>query len=118
MFPLQLFDSPLFAAVNCKAFSLELLTASNPQSYPQPAATACRILLDHSFLFCTYSGMERINALTITNTLLSAPAWALIGLTVRDDQMRESAAAELADLIVRDIQPMASEDRDQLPLPL
>lgn len=62
--------------------------------------------------------MERIDALTITNTLLSAPAWALIGLTVRDDQMRESAAAELADLIVQSVQPVAVQDRDQLPLPL
>ncbi len=62
--------------------------------------------------------MERIDAALITDTLLKAPAWALIGLTMRDDQMREAAAAELAGLIVREIAPAAVENRDQLILPM
>lgn len=62
--------------------------------------------------------MERIDPAQITDTLLKAPAWALIGLTVRDDQMREAAAAELAGLIVREIEPSVVVDRDQLILPM
>ncbi|WP_051156880.1 DUF6771 family protein [Sphingobium yanoikuyae] len=62
--------------------------------------------------------MERINAAQITDTLLRAPAWALIGLTMRDDQMREAAAAELAGLIVREIEPAVVVDRNQLILPM
>lgn len=62
--------------------------------------------------------MERIDAALITDTLLKAPAWALIGLTMRDDQMREAAAAELAGFIVREIESTSVEDRNQLILPM
>ena len=46
------------------------------------------------FLFCSNDRMERDS---ITQIILNAPAWALIGLTMRDERMRERAADTLAD---------------------
>lgn len=57
---------------------------------------------------------ERLSAI-----LLNAPAWARLGLTVRDPRLRERAADALAATIVRKLdeaEPVA--DRDQLALPL
>jgi hypothetical protein len=63
--------------------------------------------------------MERIELATIASILLSAPAWARIGLTVRDEQMRERAADTLAAKIVERLErPEPHDDSNQLVFPL
>lgn len=55
----------------------------------------------------------------IANALLSAPGWARVGLTVRDDRTRNSAAQELAACIADELaNPTPVIDRDQIALPL
>ena len=55
----------------------------------------------------------------LATILLNAPAWARLGLTVRDPRLRERAADALAATIVARLdQPANEPDRNQLPLPL
>jgi hypothetical protein len=44
--------------------------------------------------------MERLDPQQLQQAILTAPAWARIGITMRDLRMREKAAAELANTIV------------------
>jgi hypothetical protein len=60
--------------------------------------------------------MDRIDPSRIATILLAAPAWARVGLTVRDTQMRERAADALAATIVERIRDPIEEDLDQLRL--
>lgn len=53
---------------------------------------------------------------TIAHALLAAPAWALVGLTMQDDQMREAAAETLAMKIVETIEAPVVNDPNQLSL--
>jgi hypothetical protein len=51
--------------------------------------------------------------------LQTAPAWARLGLTVRDPALRERAADALAATIINRLdEPLQVQDRNQLPLPL
>jgi hypothetical protein len=51
----------------------------------------------------------------ISTVLLSAPAWARLGLTVRDERMRERAADVLAATILERLQhPISRPDPDQM----
>ena len=54
----------------------------------------------------------------IAAAIADAPAWALIGLTMPDAQMRERGAEELARWIAERIDPTPTPDRRQLGLPL
>lgn len=56
---------------------------------------------------------------SLTAIILDAPAWCRIGLTVRDERMRQIAAKELAELIVERMdRPPSPYDENQLPLPM
>jgi hypothetical protein len=44
--------------------------------------------------------MQRIDPQQLSDAILSAPAWARVGITMRDERMRVKAAAELAQSIV------------------
>ena len=44
--------------------------------------------------------MERLDPQQLSETILTAPAWARVGITMRDERMRLKAAAELAQSIV------------------
>ena len=61
--------------------------------------------------------MERIERKTLTALLLNSPAWARVGLTVRDERLRERAAEALAETIMEHIDP-SPDLRDQLCLPI
>lgn len=52
------------------------------------------------FTLCSYLSMDRIDRTRIADILLAAPAWARVGLTVRDARMRERAADTLAATIL------------------
>ncbi len=55
----------------------------------------------------------------ISVILQTAPAWARVGLTVRDAALRERAADTLAAAILKRLdEPAPCVDRDQLALPL
>lgn len=43
--------------------------------------------------------MEQIDSQQLQEAILTAPAWARIGITMPDKKMREKAAAELANTI-------------------
>lgn len=45
-------------------------------------------------------GMERLDPQQLSEAILNAPAWARVGITMRDGRMREKAANELAQAIV------------------
>lgn len=63
--------------------------------------------------------MERIDQRELSAIILTAPAWARVGITMPDEEMREKAAAELALTIVERLSDFpAIPDRDQLMLPL
>jgi hypothetical protein len=58
---------------------------------------------------------------SISAILLSTPAWARVGLTMRDERMRERAADTIAAAIIRRMEDPgldAMANRDQLALPL
>ena len=54
----------------------------------------------------------------IAAAIVDAPAWALVGLTMPDADMRERGAEELARWIVERIDPRPAADQRQLGLPL
>ncbi len=61
--------------------------------------------------------MDRISAQQLSDAILSAPAWARVGITMRDERMREKAAAELAQSIMERLADYpAIADSDQLKL--
>ncbi|WP_093454676.1 DUF6771 family protein [Sphingomonas sp. YR710] len=62
--------------------------------------------------------MERISRTHLADILLNAPAWARVGLTVRDDRMRERAADILAATILERLEEPPVPDANQLPLPI
>ncbi|WP_449471618.1 DUF6771 family protein [Sphingobium chungangianum] len=67
------------------------------------------------FLICSHASMERES---LTDIILNAPAWARVGLTMRDERMRERAADTLAATIIERLSPKPEADPNQLPLPL
>ena len=61
--------------------------------------------------------MERIDPQQLSDAILSAPAWARVGITMRDERMRLKAAAELAQSIVERLADYPDiPDPDQLQL--
>lgn len=61
-----------------------------------------------------------MNAMTaqIAQSIETAPAWALISLTMPDEVLRHDGAAELARWIARHLDPQPTPDARQLGLPL
>jgi hypothetical protein len=56
---------------------------------------------------------------SISATILAAPAWARVGLSMQDIRMRERAADMIAAAIIDRLEkPVIKEDRDQFGLPL
>jgi hypothetical protein len=53
---------------------------------------------------------------SLAHTLLTAPAWARVGLTAPNERLREEAAAELAETIIDALE--GSHDVRQMALPL
>jgi len=74
--------------------------------------------LANLFAICSQRGMDRITAPAIASMILTAPAWARVGLTVRDERLRERAADCLAAVIVSQLEEEPEPNRDQLALPL
>jgi len=62
--------------------------------------------------------MDRADRHSLATILLDAPAWARIGLTVRDHHLRERAADALAAVIIERLDPVPSPDPRQILLPL
>ncbi len=63
--------------------------------------------------------MTTPNPSYIAHSILTAPAWARLGITMPDERMRERAAEELALAIVARLeQPPTVYDASQIPLPL
>jgi hypothetical protein len=61
--------------------------------------------------------MERIDTQQLQEAILTAPAWARVGITMPDERMRERAAAELAITIAERLtEPPALVDPNQLNL--
>lgn len=62
--------------------------------------------------------MQRIDQQELSAIILTAPAWARVGITMPDEEMREKAAAELALTIVERLsaQPFLSEGRELINL--
>lgn len=69
-------------------------------------------------LYVLMAAMERIDRDRLADILLNAPAWARVGLTVRDARMRERAADALAATIVERLTKPIAVDHDPLPPPL
>lgn len=66
-------------------------------------------------MLCSHREME---AEALSNIILNAPAWARVGLTVRNERLREKAAIAMAETILVSLHPPLEPDRDQLALPL
>jgi hypothetical protein len=63
--------------------------------------------------------MERIDTQHLSTIILTAPAWARLGITMPDEALRVRAARELALTISERLQGSVTvSDGDQLPLPL
>lgn len=63
--------------------------------------------------------MEQVDSLWVAQSLLNAPAWARVALTGPTERLREQAAVELAQTIVRAIEhPPVIVDQRQMTLPL
>jgi len=61
--------------------------------------------------------MERIDTQQLSEAILNAPAWARVGITMPDEEMREKAAAELANSILERLSDYpAISDPNQLAL--
>lgn len=63
--------------------------------------------------------MDQLSPATVSAAIRSAPAFARLGLSMRDANMRERAADALAVAIVERLeQPRPEHDGNQIPLPL
>ena len=71
--------------------------------------------LAEPFPFCSCWAMERA---ILANIILASPAWARVGLTMRDLNMRERAADTLAATIIERLEPGEQPDHRQMALPL
>ncbi|EQB12334.1 hypothetical protein RLDS_19500 [Sphingobium lactosutens DS20] len=61
--------------------------------------------------------MERIDTHQLSEAILHAPAWARVGITMPDEEMREKAATELANSILERLSDYpAIPDPNQLSL--
>ncbi|QJR03499.1 hypothetical protein HH800_15725 [Sphingobium yanoikuyae] len=63
--------------------------------------------------------MEQVDSLWVAQSILLAPGWARVALTAPNERLREQAAVELAQTIVRAIEhPPMVVDHRQMILPL
>jgi hypothetical protein len=77
-----------------------------------------RGILDNPFMICSFVHMAHLDRTQLCEILMNAPAWARVGLTMRDPRMRERAADALAATIEDRMQPRHHPDPGQLVLPL
>jgi len=77
-----------------------------------------RGILDNPFMICSVVHMAHLNRTQLCEIRMNAPAWARVGLTMRDPRMRERAANALAATIEDRMQPRHLPDPGQLVLPL
>jgi 2C-methyl-D-erythritol 2,4-cyclodiphosphate synthase len=64
-------------------------------------------------------GMSSLDSHALSEAILAAPAWALIGVTMPDERMRLRAADELARAIMEQLeQEGVAEGLEQLVLPI
>ena len=61
--------------------------------------------------------MGIISAEVIADIIDQAPAWALVGLTVPKEPLRDAARHELAEHLYAALYRLPTDDRDQLGLP-
>lgn len=59
-----------------------------------------------------------ITPIAIEDAITTAPAWALIGLTVPQERLRTDARAEVAQHLFRSLAGQERPSADQLALPL
>lgn len=69
------------------------------------------------FLLCSMRAMPELLPDSIATRILKAPAWARVGITVRDERLRQRAADEVANWIVEGGNAREIDDR-QLVLPI
>lgn len=62
--------------------------------------------------------MEQLDRARLSSVILSAPAWARVGIATRDERMRERAADVLAATIAERLNVPEPPDRNQLTLEL
>lgn len=75
--------------------------------------------LPNPFLLCSYATMMHLNPESVSAAIRSAPAFARLGLSMRDPNTRDRAADALAVAIVEGLaQPRLDHDRNQMTLPL
>jgi len=74
--------------------------------------------LDKPFMICSIIHMTIFDRTQLCDILMNAPAWARVGLTMRDPRMRERAADALAATIQDRMHPQHRPDPGQLALPL
>lgn len=71
------------------------------------------------FLLCSFKVMEPASPAVISAAIKSAPAFARLGLSMRDARLRERAADALAGVIAERLQqPAELHDENQMTLPL
>lgn len=87
-----------------------------------PVASARGVMLTplpNLFLLCSHARMIELSPATVSAAIRSAPAFARLGLSMRDANTRERAADTLAVAIVERLErPVPSTDPNQMPLPL
>ncbi|MFC4255066.1 DUF6771 family protein [Croceibacterium xixiisoli] len=62
--------------------------------------------------------MERIDPLIVCEAILTVPDWARLGIATPDKAMRQKAAQEMAESVIRALTTQSDDDRCQLALPL
>ena len=71
------------------------------------------------FPLCSLIGLDHVTPATVSAAIMSAPAFARLGLSMRDPNTRERAADALAVAIVERLEHVRPEhDGNQMPLPL
>lgn len=88
------------------------------QGVGQALARAAQSLLHLCSLFVPLCVMERLTPPTLAATILDAPAWAQLGLAVRDPRMRERAAQAVAAFVIQRLEGEEPIDDRQLALPI
>src|SRR3546814_16763851 len=78
-----------------RQLSRSLAAALPPRERGSWAGPAVRSGLAMLFFLYSHMGMDRIDTARVAETLLAAPGWARVGLTVPTAHMRVEAAFEL-----------------------
>ncbi len=78
----------------------------------------CHSVLALLFFVCSHWRMERLTLPFLSEVILNSPAWARVGLTLRDDRVRLRAADALAATIIQRVNEPDEIDGNQLVFPL